>query len=50
MDVYFSGHVHAYERQYPVYKGVPTQTNYVDPQATVHIISGAAGNVEGLSS
>ncbi|KAK9826440.1 hypothetical protein WJX81_005915 [Elliptochloris bilobata] len=43
VDVFFYGHVHAYERSTPV-------TNYtVDPCGAVHITIGDAGNSEGLS-
>jgi len=45
VDVYFSGHVHSYERDLPVYKGVPEQS-YVNPRATTHILVGGAGNDE----
>jgi hypothetical protein len=50
VDVFFSGHVHSYERTYPIYKGKATQHNYVDPQAPVYIIAGCAGNEEGLNA
>ncbi|CAL5218603.1 g300 [Coccomyxa viridis] len=43
VDVFFYGHVHAYERTAPV-------NNYtVDPCGTVHITIGDAGNSEGIS-
>ena len=45
VDVYFSGHVHSYERDLPVYKGVP-EADYIDPLATTHILIGGAGNDE----
>jgi acid phosphatase type 7 len=45
VDVYFSGHVHSYERDYPVYKGVP-ESDYVDAVATTHLLIGGAGNDE----
>jgi hypothetical protein len=43
-----AGHVHGYERQYPVCAGgaVP-QTNYLNPTCPVYIVNGAAGNIEG---
>jgi hypothetical protein len=40
--------VHSYERQWPVYGGVPFRS-YDDPPFPTHIIAGAAGNIEGLS-
>lgn len=45
VDIYFCGHKHSYERDYPVYNGVPT-TSYFNPNATVHITVGGAGNDE----
>ncbi|BDA44108.1 Purple acid phosphatase 15 [Coccomyxa sp. Obi] len=43
VDVFFYGHVHAYERTTPVY-------NYtVDPCGAVHITIGDGGNSEGVS-
>lgn len=54
-DVYLSGHVHTYERSYPVYgehtyfdvehAEIPTLL-YDDPVAPVHIVNGAGGNIE----
>lgn len=43
VNIFFTGHVHLYERQYPTYRNNPTSTSYDHPKATVHIISGAAG-------
>lgn len=43
-----SGHVHAYERHWPVFSGLAYRS-YDDPPFPVHVISGAAGNIEGLS-
>lgn len=45
VDVYFSGHVHHYERNYPVYHGTP-ETTYTNPRAPVHMLIGGAGNDE----
>lgn len=45
VDVYFSGHVHSYERDYPTYKGVPEMT-YDNPRATSYFMIGGAGNDE----
>lgn len=45
VDVYFAGHVHSYERDYPVYQGVP-ETSYENPLATTHLLIGGAGNDE----
>lgn len=50
VDMYYSGHVHYYERLWPLTTGgVVTQQNYVEPEGIVYIINGAAGNVEGLT-
>jgi len=47
VDIYMSAHVHGYERMWPICaNGVP-QTTYVNPTCPVHIVNGAAGNVEG---
>ena len=43
VDVFFYGHVHAYERTHPVYDYI------VDPCGSVHITIGDGGNSEGLS-
>jgi len=51
VDVFFGGHEHFYERDYPVYKGVP-EADYINPVATTHLLIGGAGNDEmhGVSS
>jgi len=50
VNVYFTGHVHLYERQWPVYQDQVVSFDYNSPNSTVHIVSGAAGNVENLNS
>jgi hypothetical protein len=52
VDLYLSGHVHAYERMWPVYDedidyGQVNHT-YTNPKYPVHIVSGAAGCVEAV--
>jgi len=47
VDLYLSGHVHAYERMYPVYDSKVEQKNYDNPQDTVYLVAGNAGNIEG---
>jgi len=47
VDLYLNGHIHAYERLYPVYDGQVVSTNYDQPHATTYITNGAAGNIEG---
>lgn len=46
VDLFLAGHVHAYERHYPVYDSTNIETSYVDPENTVYIVSGNAGNPE----
>ncbi|XP_066273728.1 uncharacterized protein [Branchiostoma lanceolatum] len=47
VDVYVCGHNHQYERSWPVSYGNVTAKNYINPAATVHIVTGAAGSPEG---
>jgi hypothetical protein len=43
VDLVFEAHEHSYERLWPAYNNTLVQTNYSNPAAMVHIISGAAG-------
>ena len=43
VDVFFAGHEHNYDVSYPVAFGQPTQKDYVNPKAPVHIVTGAGG-------
>jgi len=43
VDMYFAGHTHHYQREWPVAHGQLVQTNYNNPRAPVHIQSGIAG-------
>lgn len=47
VDLYVDGHVHGYERSYPVYqsevRGNYTLNNYVNPEAPIYIVNGSAG-------
>jgi len=45
VDIYFSGHVHSYERDWPVYQGIPEKT-YTNPKATTYLMIGGSGNDE----
>ena len=45
VDIYFSGHIHSYERTYPVYKSQVEKT-YDNPRGTTYIMVGNAGNDE----
>jgi len=49
VDLFVAGHVHSYQRTYPVYQSTP-QKSYSDPTATVYIVAGAAGSEEGLDT
>lgn len=46
VDVYFAGHVHHYERDYPVYAGQVDNAGYINPNYTTHVLIGGAGNDE----
>jgi len=51
VDLYIAGHMHSYERTFPVYNNAVmngTQSAYQNPRATVHIITGSAGCDEGI--
>ena len=43
VDLYVSGHMHSYERTYPVYREQLVNTNYRDNAAMWHLIVGASG-------
>jgi hypothetical protein len=45
-----TGHIHNYERTFPVYDGQVVSTNLTNPSAPVYIVNGAGGNREGLNS
>ncbi len=47
VDLFFNGHVHGYERNWPVYKSEVEQKSYDNPRSTVHVMAGAAGDMEG---
>jgi len=40
VDLILVGHSHHYERTYPVYDDIKIQSNYKDPKAPIHLISG----------
>ena len=57
VDLVIAGHVHAYERLYPIYKSevdrdcMKNQNNtYVNPKFTSHVVCGTGGNEEGSNS
>eukprot|EP00040_Diaphanoeca_grandis_P044266 m.11825 g.11825 ORF g.11825 m.11825 type:complete len:626 (-) comp9000_c0_seq1:97-1974(-) len=43
VDVYSSGHIHDYEFIYPTYNNTPVQTDFVNPRAPVHLVTGNGG-------
>jgi hypothetical protein len=43
VDIVIQGHEHSYERLWPVYNETVTQKNYINPKASVHLITGTAG-------
>jgi 3',5'-cyclic AMP phosphodiesterase CpdA len=47
VDLVLMGHVHSYQRSYPVYNLTATAKDYVNPAAPVYILQGASGNREG---
>lgn len=56
VDLVLAGHVHAYERLFPIYAGkvdkdsVSEDNNtYVNPKYPVHVVCGAGGNREGFA-
>ena len=56
VDMYISAHVHNYERFLPIFNGTShpkwrANPNRIEhPDAPVHVVTGAAGNVEDCSS
>eukprot|EP01087_Luapelamoeba_hula_P008112 TRINITY_DN2011_c0_g1_i1.p1 TRINITY_DN2011_c0_g1~~TRINITY_DN2011_c0_g1_i1.p1 ORF type:complete len:443 (+),score=71.85 TRINITY_DN2011_c0_g1_i1:1274-2602(+) len=49
VDIFFCGHVHAYERTWPVYKNKTVTHSYDKPNGIVVVTTGAAGDIEGLT-
>jgi len=48
VDLFLNGHVHCYEREYPVYDSTVSSYSYINSPDTIHLTSGAAGAVEGM--
>ena len=46
VDIVVQGHVHDYQRSWPLLAGQPTALNYSNPIAPVYVVNGAAGNRE----
>jgi predicted MPP superfamily phosphohydrolase len=56
IDLVVSGHVHNYERTFPVYnnefihdKAVNESGDYINPRAPTYVVCGSAGNIYGMS-
>jgi len=49
VDLALFGHLHNYERTWPVYQGQVSARSYANPSATVHAVVGMAGDIEGLT-
>jgi acid phosphatase type 7 len=47
VNLVLTGHVHSYERTYPVWNDTATQFTYDAPAAPVYILQGGSGNREG---
>lgn len=43
VDLYFAGHTHRYQRNWPAARGALVQLDYNDPRAPVHVQSGIGG-------
>jgi 3',5'-cyclic AMP phosphodiesterase CpdA len=50
VDLVLSGHVHAYERNAPVYRYNVDPAGLVNPRASWYITNGAAGHYDGLDT
>jgi len=55
VDLVLAGHVHAYERLFPIYAGKvdldsisQDKNTYANPKFPVHVVCGAGGNKEGF--
>jgi hypothetical protein len=49
VDLWLCGHVHAYERIFPVYRNA-TERSYHDPSGLPQLVVGGPGNIEGFTS
>lgn len=47
VDAVITGHVHGYQRTYPMYHEASTSHDYTTPSAPVYFLQGASGNREG---
>lgn len=49
VDIYLTGHLHNYERTWPVFNGTVEKKSYTNVKDTVHAVIGSAGDNEGLT-
>lgn len=49
VDLYLTGHLHNYERSWPISDGEVEKQGYDQPKGTVHVVIGSAGDDEGLT-
>lgn len=49
VDLVLAGHLHNYERTWPVFNGTVSAQSYTNPSAPVHLVVGMAGDDEGLT-
>eukprot|EP00466_Bigelowiella_natans_P010132 jgi/Bigna1/82342/fgenesh1_pg.91_\ len=49
VDLFLAGHLHNYERSFPVYNGTVMSRSYAPALDTVHMVIGMAGDDEGLT-
>ena len=42
------GHVHGYESNWPIYASNQIEKSFIQPNYTIHIVSGSTGDIEGL--
>ncbi|GAA5845342.1 hypothetical protein JCM11251_008002, partial [Rhodosporidiobolus azoricus] len=48
VDIYFNGHVHTYERFYPMFNGTVDPNHYDNPRAPWPVVLGNGGHYDGL--
>lgn len=49
VDLVLAGHIHNYQRSWPVLNGTVEQQSYSNPRSPVHVVIGMAGDDEGLT-
>eukprot|EP00929_Paragymnodinium_shiwhaense_P111903 TRINITY_DN80179_c0_g1_i1.p1 TRINITY_DN80179_c0_g1~~TRINITY_DN80179_c0_g1_i1.p1 ORF type:complete len:409 (-),score=81.61 TRINITY_DN80179_c0_g1_i1:208-1434(-) len=49
VDLYLTGHLHNYERTWPLFNGTVEAQSYSNIKDTVHVVIGSAGDDEGLT-